>query len=206
MTVSMHRVLASLNLPTTVPALLFRARAIVAAMTNNPWFPSPVPSLAKVQAAIDALDKAETNAVSMAKGLKALRNEARKKLVNLLQRLKGHVQAIADDNPDLAVSIIESAGMNVVGRPAVEKAFFAVHPGDVSGSARLVARAVAKEAHYEWQRSEDGGKTWVNLRMTQQAKTTATGLTPGKSYLFRFRATTRRGPTDWCDPVAYVAR
>jgi hypothetical protein len=206
MTVSMHRVLASLKLPGNASALVIRARVVVDAMTDNPWFPAPVPSLAKVQAAIDALDKAETDVLSRTKGLPAIRNDAKKKLVDYLQRLKGYVQAVANDNPDFAVSIIESAGMEVTERPSPAKAVLAVYPGPVSGSVRLVARAVAKECNYAWQWSDDGGKTWVDLKKTQQANTTTRNLRPGTTYLFRFRAVTRRLTTNWCDPVSYVVQ
>ena len=206
MTVSMHRVLVSLKLPTNDSALVIRARNIVEAMTHNPWFPAPVPSLAKVQAAIDALDKAQAATLSKTKGLVSVRNDARKKLRDLLLRLKGHVQAVANDNPEFAVSIIKSAGMDIVERPARRKPILGVYPGPVSGSVRLVATAVAKEASYEWQWSADGGKTWVTERRTQQANTVVRRLQPGTRYGFRFQAVTRRLTTNWCDPVFYVVQ
>jgi hypothetical protein len=206
MTVSMHVVRASLNRPTRVGDLLIYARSIVEAMTGNPWFPAPLPSLAKVQAAIDALEKAQADTLSRTKGLAALRNLALKKLVDLLNRLKAYVQAVANDNPDFAVSIIESARMNVVGSAPGRKLVLAVYRGAVSGSVRLVARAVAKEASYEWQVSDDEGKTWITLPRTMQAKTTVSSKRPGKTYGFRFRAVTRRFTTNWCDPVFYVVQ
>ena len=53
------RVLVALNLPDAkVPLLLSKARSIVQGMSESSWFPSPDPSLAEVQAAIDDLDAA----------------------------------------------------------------------------------------------------------------------------------------------------
>jgi hypothetical protein len=43
-----HRTLASLKLPTKTSALTAYAQGIVMAMTSNPEFPNPVPSLATV--------------------------------------------------------------------------------------------------------------------------------------------------------------
>jgi len=179
--------------------------AAAGAATDNPWFPAPVPSLAKVQAVIDALDKAQA-ATSKTKGLPAARNDALKKLRDLLTRLKGYVQAVANDNPSFAESIITSASMDIVQRPAPRIAILTVYPGPVSGSVRLVARAVAKEASYWWQLSADGGKTWVAVRRTQQANTVVKDLQPGTKYAFRFQAVTRRLTTNWCDPVFYVVQ
>jgi hypothetical protein len=55
-------------------------------MNGNSWFPAPVPSLVRVQAAIDKLAEAEAAALSMTVGLKQARNEARAVLVGLLTR------------------------------------------------------------------------------------------------------------------------
>jgi len=175
-------------------------------MRGNAWIPAPVPFLATLQAAIDRLEKAEVAALSMTLGLKQSRNEARAALIGLLHRLKIYVQGVADENADFAAAIIESAALRVVARGHKPKAPIAVLPGRASGSVRLAAKAVAKVASYEWQLSEDAGKTWVSLPKTLQAKTTASALTPGMTCGFRFRATTRRGVGDWCDAVWYVVQ
>jgi hypothetical protein len=74
----------------------------------------------------------------------------------------------------------------------------------VSGSVRLVAKAVAKVASYEWQLSKDAGNTWVDLPTTLQAKATVSGLTPGVTYGFRFRAIMRPRVADWCAALWYM--
>jgi hypothetical protein len=153
MTVSMLRMLASLRLPTTVPALVQVANAILEAMANNRSFPQPSPSLAVIAAAIADLQAAEVATLSRTRGTAAVRDTKRAALVSLVVRLKGYVQGVADDDPEHAEALIESAGMNVKPKGVQEKAPFDVKPGAVSGSVRLVARAVAKEATYEWVRA-----------------------------------------------------
>jgi hypothetical protein len=206
MTVSLQRVRVALRLPTNASDLLILAKAIVEKTTGNPWFPAPVPSLATAQAAIDQLEVAEIAARSGTLGLKTARNAARAKLVKLLSRLKAYVQGVAEDNPDFAHSIVESAAMNVATRGTRVIAILAARAGSKSGEVRLVAKAVAKVATYEWQLRKDRTKTWVGLGKTVQAKTTAKGLVAGTTYWFRFRAVTRRGVGEWCDAVAYVVQ
>jgi hypothetical protein len=102
----LHRTIASLKLPTKVPALITYAQGIVKGMTANPSFPSPTPSLATVTQ----------------------------------------------------------------------------------------------------QYSADGGKTWISVPSTLQAKTTVSGMTPGATALFRYRAVTKTGEGDWSQPTALLVR
>src|ERR1700739_3422750 len=61
---SVHRSLAILKLPNVIAALIAYAQAIITAMTNNNTrFPSPVPALAVVTAAIAALQSAQSLAL-----------------------------------------------------------------------------------------------------------------------------------------------
>lgn len=206
MTVSMQRTLVALNLPLSTAKLLRLAEVIVEKMTDNEWFPSPSPSLAKVTAASQALESAEVDRLSGTKGKAAVRNAKRSALWSLLTRLKAYVQGVADDNPEHAASIIEGAGMDVKQKTPPKKPPFEVKPGPVSGSVRLVVRAVAKEAFYEWGVSTDGGKTWTSRGKTAQTQKILKDLPVGETCSFRFRATTRRGQGDWCAPVAFLVR
>jgi hypothetical protein len=202
MTVSLHRTLVVLKRPTQVPVLLRFTQLIISKMKGNPRFPSPSPSLAKVAAAMAALEEAEVATQSKTRGLVAARNAKHATLVSLLERLKGYVQSVADDDPDNAVSIIESSGMSVKAPTAAAKPPLVAKPGKVKGAVRLAARAVAKEASYEWAWSSDRGETWHEEPKTLQAKTAITGLPSEVTCLFRFRARTRRKLTDWSGAVA----
>ena len=86
------------------------------------------------------------------------------------------------------------------------KAELTITPGVVSGTARIVAKAVASRAAYEWQWSADGGKTWTALSPTLPARTTATGLPVGTLCSFRFRALIRTGEGDWSQTVTYLVK
>jgi hypothetical protein len=198
--------IVTLNLPRPTPALVKYALSVVQAMTGNPSYPSPAPTLATVTAAITALEAAETATLARTRGSVPVRNEKRLALVMLLRQLRGYIQTVADANPDTAVSVIESAGVGVRKATARKPRVFEVKPGAVSGSAELVAALASRRASYEWETSTDGGKTWVLARSTLQAKATVTGLTPGAVVQFRYRPVTKAGEGDWSQPLSLVVK
>ncbi len=206
MTVSMQRMLVKLERPTMVAAFLIQAQHVVDRMTGNPWFPNTVPALAEVEARIDALDGSETDALSLARGLKQARNADLRRLVSAMDLLKAYVQFTADENFDHAADIIESAGMRVKGRSYPVKEAFSVRQGRVSGAVKLMVTAAGKVVGYYWQMSADGGQTWQDLPATLQATTSVTGLVPQKTCWFRYHVVVRSGPLDWSEPVSIVVR
>jgi hypothetical protein len=201
-----HRSLVSLHLPVPVPALITYARSIVTAMTGNSAFPAPVPTLATVSAEIDALEVAEKAALARTRGAVVARNEQKTALIGLLQQLKAYIQARADANVLNGASIITSAGVAVRKTPVRPAKVFEAKPGSVSGSVVVVARAAARRASYEWEYSTDGGKTWVALPASLQAKTSVSGLTPLSTVQFRYLAVTKSGPGDWSAPISFIVR
>jgi len=206
MTVSMHKTLAALKLPTQVPALLGVAEAIVLAMTGDPSFPDPAPSIATVASALADLHDAEVATLTRTRGTVAARNEKRAVLVGLLVRLKAYVQGVADEDPERAEVLIQSAGMNVRKSGAPAKPVFEARPGAVSGSVRMAVRAAGDRAAYEWEWSTDGGKTWRAAPATLQARTVLTGLASGSTCSLRYRTVTRTGEGDWSEPVLLLVR
>jgi len=200
------RSIAILKLPHPVPALIGVAKAIVQAMTGNAMFPNPDPTLATVTVAINDLDASETVAKTRAHGAVAIRNDKRTTLVRLLEQLRAYVQKVADANPETSGSVIQSAGIGVKKPFLRGKNVFAARPGPVTGAVKLTADVVARRAAYEWQSSADGGKTWVDLPGTLQSKTIVTGLTPGATVSFRYRALTRTGEGEWSQPISYLVK
>ena len=193
-------------MPTKVADFLAYATGVAHAMTNNPAFPTPVPALSALLAAVSDLQAAETVALTKAKGTVAARNDKRAVVVSLLRQLSGYVQAIADATPENGATIIQSAGMPVRKETVRPTSVFAAKPGLVSGSAKLTATVAARRAAYDWEYSTDGGKTWVSAPSTLQAKTTVSGLPVGTSVLFRYRAVTKTGEGDWSQGLSLLVR
>jgi hypothetical protein len=203
---SVHRSLAVLKLPKVIAALVTYAQAIVTAITGNPRFPTPLPTLAVISAAIAALQVAEAAALARTKGMVTARNDKRAVLVALLQQLRTYVQTIADADADNSAAIIQSAGLSVKKTATRKPRVFTVTEGSVSGTAKLVTRSAGPRAAYDWGYTIDAGKTWVVLPSTVQAKTVVTGLPAGTTVLFRFRSVTKSGETDWSQPAALLVR
>jgi hypothetical protein len=206
MTASLRRVRTALHKPANAMGLVLYTRAIVDKMTGNPWFPVPFPPLAKIVAAMNVLHDTEVAAQTRTRGLPEKRNAARGVLVNLLEQLRAYVEGVANENPDEAQSIIESAAMDMVAQRLPRIVPFRVRQGRVSGSVRLDVKAGPKGSAYDFQMSADGGKTWSDLPSRMQANTTVSGLTPGATYFFRYRILTRKGRGDWSDAISIVVQ
>ena len=127
-------------------------------------------------------------------------------LVALLQELKAYIQKTADADVDNGSAIIQSAGVSVKKTPVRKPRVFAAVQGAVSGMAKLVTASAGHRSSYEWEYSIDGGKTWVAVPATLQAKTSVTGLTSGTTVQFRYLAVTKTGQGDWSAPVSLLVK
>jgi len=203
---SIHRSIAILKLPKIVAAVITYAQSIIAAMTGNTRFPSPLPTIAVISAAIATLQQTESAALARTKGAVTARNDKKAALVALLQQLRTYVQTVADADPENSAAIIQSAGFAVKKSPVRKPRVFDAVQGAVSGTVKLVTRSAGPRSAYDWQYSTDGGKTWVLLPSTVQAKTTVTALAAGSTVQFRFRAVTKSGESDWSQPVSFLVK
>jgi|SRR5579883_2704354 len=198
------RSIVKLAFPASVAVLIAVATAIVDGLTGNASFPTPVPTIAALQAAIAALASAQTAALTRAQGTVEVRDEKRAALVALLQQLKVYVQSILDANREHAPALAKSVAMDVR-KPATRRPrTFAARQGKLPGTVDLVTPGAGKRASYEWEFSADGGKTWQAAPPTMQARTTVAGLVSGGAYAFRVRSVTRSGASAWSEPTTLV--
>jgi hypothetical protein len=156
---SQQHILVALNLPRRIPDLIAYAKSIVTAMTGNPTFPNPSPTLATLEVDITALDTAESAVLTRTKGAAAARNVKLATVRSDMDLTRAYVQPVANTNPAKAESVIHSSGMAVKKITLRNKADLAAVAGSVPGSAHLVAKAAGHRAAYEWQYSTDQ-KTW----------------------------------------------
>jgi len=205
MSAVIQRILAVLKLFATVTALSKQAKAIVAAMTNNPSFPSPTPPLATVTNDISALDTAEALALGRGKGTAAARDVKKAVVIRDLQQLRFYVQTVADNDPEHSASIISSAGMSVRQITRRQRQQMNVEQGAASGIVALIAAVAARKALYQWAWSIDQ-RAWTLLPPTFLSKTTAHGFTAGTTYYFRYQVVTRAGVGDWSQIVSLIVK
>jgi hypothetical protein len=187
------------------------ARQIVKALTGNPEFPNPQPTLAVLDGGIGELETAYSN-------LQAARQEVATKLsikddkqaaiLALLRQSAAFVESIAGDDE----TKILSAGMDV--RSAASPSQPAGAPGNLSGSQSdhegdidLHWDTVKGAKSYEIQRSPDPPTptSWEHAAVSVKSSATISGLTSGTRYWFRVRAVTSGGQSGWSDPATKIA-
>ena len=114
-----------------------------------------------------------------------------------------YVETIANADPTNATAIAASAGMVIKKAPLKSKNDLNFRKSTASGSVVVMARVGTrqKQAH-DWEYSVDGGKTWLTLPTTMQAKVTITGLTTGSTVLVKHRAVEKTGTMPWSDAAS----
>jgi len=197
-------ILVVLGIPKRSRDLISFVQAVIARMTNNPNFTTPTPTLVAVSGALTAYENAET-AMKTTKGTKGDRAQKRRDLVALLKHLRDYVQQCCESNMENALGIAESANMRLRVVAVHMKAALTITQGLVSGSVVCDAKAVAKDATYYFSYSVDK-TSWISIPDTMKSKVTISGLMPGQTYYFRFRALTRKGMGDPSQMVSFLVK
>ncbi len=209
MTTKSPKIHVVLKRPRPVPLLISLAQAIEAAMASaSLTFPSPVPPLAQFVSDINALIAAQNAARTRAKGAVQARDAKLQIVITDLGQERAYVESVANADPANAAAIANSAGMEVRKQPVhPQKNAVNVKQAKASGSVSVTALVGTKQKQsHEWEYSIDGGKTFVALAPTTQAKTSITGLTPGVTVLVRHRAITGTGPSAWTDAASLFVK
>jgi hypothetical protein len=187
----------------SVASVLALAKTIATGIAGNPGdFPSPTPPLVQFNSDISALETAQTDALTRAKGAVQARDAKLAFVITDLNQLRTYVEKVADADPANGLAIANAAGMGIRKLPTTKKNDLNVKAGKVSGTLTISARVGTKQkVAHDWEYSTDGGKTWITMPSTTQAKTTLIGLTPGTTVNIRHRELTSKGAADWGSPV-----
>lgn len=181
--------------------------AILAAMTGNANYATPLPALADITTQQTAFKNALADQKAAKIALQqatSLKDNARDALETLITHLANYVE-IASGGDEAKIL---SAGMQVrtpgapVG-PVAAPGDLSATAGDNEGEMDLGCDPVAGASSYEWQfRLHQDGTAWQTVKTTTNSRTTMTGLTPGTLYAFRVRALGSAGPGPWSDEAA----
>lgn len=137
----------------TVPQKIQRAREIVAHLTGNANFGTPVPTIAVLVAAINALETAFENASDGGHTLKATMYAKEKILDDLMAQLEAYVaSASAGDEQKILSSGLQPKDISSHGKRPV-KVVAGKNPGEVFLTADAVPRGSI--AYHEFQRCFD---------------------------------------------------
>lgn len=195
-----------------IPEKIARVRTIVTALTANPDFTSPTPTLAAVTSATDALETAAAKVQSTKASLKtdvSDQNVKEDALDGIMSQLVGYVQSIAGDDQ----TKIHSAGMDAktAKGPAAPESTLpaALTPtaGDHDGEIDLSWDTVRQAKSYVIEVSLDPptGTSWKHSAVSTKSRATITGLVPGTRYWFRVAAVSTGGQSGWSDPAMKIA-
>lgn len=183
-TVIIRRVIAVLKANKKINDYTNNAKVVYQSMSGNAYFPASALSITMVQfdADVKALDDAQTDFSSTPPTATKAQRDAAKRVVEAdLRLLLNDVQKVADNNPEKAEDIITGAGFAVKRSSAHDK-FVGARNTNVSGTIKLFA---PEARHHEWAQLADDGVTWNYLRATSSGKKIVSGLTKGKSYIFK---------------------
>lgn len=177
--------------PYTDADFLGRSQYVLSCLTGNTSFPSPVPPLADLSAAIDAFALARVGAASGTHALVAAKNERRAELEAVYVQLGMYVMYVANGSVEL---LIQSGYPVAKDREPV----YISNPGNVtlsngvtSGELESVVAAVKGSRLYLFQitDAEPSDNTLWDSRTCSRCKYTFKGLQPGKKYWVRVAAT-----------------
>jgi hypothetical protein len=187
---------SALNLPVV-------AQKVHDSMLNNALFTNPSIPMATFAADIAAYQASLSGTGKLATSTK---KALKRKLATDLKHLRDDVQGVVEQQTSLADAqkVVDSAGMSLKKPSKRHKPDLAAKYTGVSGDVKLDAKAVAPSASYYFQFSLDN-KSWTSVPETMKHVTIITGLTPGQTYYFRFRALTRKGMRDWSQIVSLIA-
>lgn len=187
------------------------AKRIVQAMTGNPNFIKPNPTLAQITAAADSLETARGELLALraeAKNKTIIQNQLEDALAKLLTQLASYVENISANDP----AIITSAAMDVkasatpVGIPDIPSSF-TLTTGDSEGELDASWNSVHGAQSYiiELSLQAPPAAVWTNAKTTTKSKETLSGLISGTRYWCRVAAVGASGQSGWSDISARIA-
>jgi hypothetical protein len=184
------------------PEKIQRARNILSKMEGNTSFSNPVPTLAAVAEAANALENAYEAALDGSRSAKVKLHQCESVFMGLMKMLAAYV-LIASEGEE---HIIVSSGFEVKrdNRTPVVPG----NPSNVRGTATIRAGEViirwdkASGARaYTAQVSTDGA-TWTYCGVSTRTSLVVSGLASGSKPLFRVAAICRLGQSGWSAPGA----
>ncbi|HEX8492433.1 MAG TPA: fibronectin type III domain-containing protein [Pyrinomonadaceae bacterium] len=189
-----------------------RARQIVAAMTDNPAFPTPTPTLAAVSVAINAVEQANAAALearALSKQRTSELEDVENELITEVTRLAGYVESASGGRDD----VILSAAMDVRAPSVVSNAppsapiSATATTGDRDGEIDLSWNAVQGAQSYIVQVSPNPptDTSWTQAAVVTASRCTISNLTSGSKYWFRVSAVGAGGQSGWSDPTTKMA-
>jgi hypothetical protein len=194
----------------SVPAKIQYARRLAAAITGNPNFPTPTPTVAAMTTGADGLETLFNEAQAarlISKTKTGLQDDQNAAVDMLINQLANYVDNVSNGD----ATVIESAGFATRATPTPVGELPApsdvqVKPSEFPGSANVSWSAIRGARAYTIERAEDAPNLVFSVIGTSTKKKTAlNSMVSGKKYWFRVAAIGAAGQSAWSDPVPLFA-
>ena len=187
-------------------------KKVIQMMTGNTNFTTPNPTLVAVQAQVDALETAKTNAdaaKATSKQMTAIQNQEEDKLDAMLIKEASYVEVTADGD----VAVIESAGLTPASKPTpigelIAPQGLAVTSGDDAGELDSHWDKVRGAKSYILQTNSVDPlqeSNWKEFMLPTKSSAALKGLTSGTRYWIRVAAVGAAGRSGWSDVATKIA-
>lgn len=200
-----------LNLKEKTDSELYEfAQQHITAMTGNAAFTTPDPSAVDFLALVTDFNTASQNAIAAQQAAKektSLKDDARDLLEAGLTTRASYV----DTKSGGVEATILSSGLPVRGTPVPVGAMtapvdFLATMDDLEGQIKLKWKAVRGAVSYIVQISPAAmPRVWTQVAVSPNARTVASGLTSGQTYVFRVAAVGAAGQGPWSDESVKMA-
>ena len=174
-------------------------------------FPTPTPTAANFDAAIDAATAAQAaidTAIQEVEAKRVLAAAAMKTLTEAYAKRAKYVEDIAETVPTAIqeAAMLEASSNNTpvgaLAQPQNMRCQRGANPGEI----KLLCAPVDGVKTYVWEcRKHVDGEVFTQIKLTTTAKFTVTGLIPGVEYAFRVRAIGTAGESPWSDEAVMRA-
>jgi hypothetical protein len=179
---------------------------VIASMTGNPAFPTPIVPMADLETAGTNFKDALAATVQGGTLATANKDAARAALVALLRQEANYVQGIANNNQSTLLSSgFDSVTTSNTQSPLDTPTILTILNG-TSGQLTLRVEPVHNARAYEVRKSSAPGVWQPAATSTQARRVVVPDLTPGTNYTFQVRAVGgSTGFSGWSDPVSHMA-
>lgn len=194
----------------TVPAKIQYLRRLAAALTDNPNFSDPVPSIAELTAGAEMLETNYNDAQAArlaSKSKTAIQDEQEAAVGLLVAQLASYVDSASGGE----ATKIESAGFAVRATPTPVGELPAptdlqVQPSEHAGSADLSWKSSRGSKAFSIERAADGPSlNWAVIGNSTKKEASLNSMVSGTKYWFRVAAIGAAGQSAWSDPVPLFA-
>jgi hypothetical protein len=166
---------------------------VIAAMTGNAFFPAPVPTLADVSLAVDALELAQ-QALPGGPDETEIRDLREQELDVMMSNLQVYVENIAQGDPEIVLSAdMETRDAQSPIGILLAPETITAKQGAAEGSVKLRWKVVKKSSGYRIEGTTDPAQGWPMVYQSEKASIQVYSLTPGTKYYFRVATLSHAG-------------